>query len=58
MSDLGTLALNALDAVIIGIMGVGAVAVFLGLPAWLLTHFALGGARKALEREEAGAPRS
>jgi hypothetical protein len=58
VSPLGDLALNALDAVIIGIMGVVAVAVFLGLPAWLLTHLALGGARKTLEREEADDPKS
>ena len=58
MSDLGNLALNTLNAVIIGIIGIVAVAVFLGLPAWLLTHFALRSARKALELEEADDPRS
>jgi hypothetical protein len=53
VSALGDLALNAIDAVIIGIISVVAVIVVLGLPIWLLTHFALSGARKTLEREEA-----
>jgi hypothetical protein len=58
VSDLGHSALDALDAVIIGIISIVAVALVLGLPAWLLTHFALSSARKTLEREEADDPKS
>ncbi len=47
------MALNALEALVAGVMSVVALIAVLGLPAWLLTHLALGGARKTLEHEEA-----
>jgi type IV secretory pathway TrbD component len=53
VSGLAHLALNLLNAVLIGLMDVVFIAAFFGLPIWLIAHFALGGARKALEREEA-----
>jgi hypothetical protein len=52
MSAVWDFAFNALNAAITGIISIVAFVVVLGLPVWLLTHFALSGARKTLAREE------